>query len=127
MNAEPCGRPATSVQLDGVALERLRQLDPEGTHGVMARVLRTFETSLQRQMDLATQAREQGDATAIANVAHLLKSSSAAVGALALSERCAQIERKLRAGEPADLAAEVENLLTEGAGALAAVRAMLHS
>lgn len=125
MNAESCGPEAAPERLDATALDRLRQLDPDGKHGVVNRVLSTYENSLQRQMELASQAGQQGDTTAVANVAHLLKSSSAAVGALALSECCASLERRLRAGEAVDLGAEVENLLTQGARALLAVRAML--
>jgi HPt (histidine-containing phosphotransfer) domain-containing protein len=55
----------------------------------------------------------------------MLKSSSASVGALAFAARCAEIERAVRDGAPIDLSAEVENLLTEGEHALAAVRAIL--
>jgi HPt (histidine-containing phosphotransfer) domain-containing protein len=58
-------------------------------------------------------------------VAHTLKSSSASVGALALSKACGDVERRIRAQLPGDLQAEVEMLLSAGEAALVAVRAML--
>jgi histidine phosphotransfer protein HptB len=112
-------------RLDAQALERLRELDPDGRHGVMQRVLQAYETSLERQLAKAAEARDRGDTSAIGAVAHMLKSSSASVGALAMAERCAEIDRAVRNGTLVDLGAEVETLLAEGRRALAAVRAML--
>ena len=63
MNAESCGPEAAPERLDATALDRLRQLDPDGKHGVVNRVLSTYENSLQRQMELASQAGQQGDTT----------------------------------------------------------------
>lgn len=111
--------------LDAQALARLRELDPEGSHGVVVRVMQTFETSLVRQMALLAQARDAGDDAAIGNIAHSLKSSSASLGALALSARCAQVEQAVRSGELSGLAPQVEQLLLQAQGALTAVRAML--
>ncbi len=125
MNATPTPGPAAPTQLDEQALARLRELDPDGHHGVMQRVLRTFESSLQRQMAQLVEARDRADANAIGNLAHTVKSSSAAVGALALSALCADIERQVRNGDTTGLGARVGQLLTEAEGALAAVRAML--
>lgn len=112
-------------ELDAAALERLRELDPDGRHGVVARVLGAFETSLARMLVQLAAEREEGDGGVVAGVAHTLKSSSASVGALALAQVCADVERRLRAGQPGDLGADVQRLLTEGEGALRAVRAML--
>jgi len=61
----------------------------------------------------------------VAGIAHTLKSSSASVGALALSARCAEIERRLREGADGDLQADVQRLLAEGEAALRAVGSML--
>lgn len=123
----PAPAAAAPVQLDEQALARLRELDPEGRHGVVLRVLGAFETSLLRMLPQLVAARERGDAAAVGMVAHTLKSSSASVGALSLSACCAEIERAVRVGEAADLASQVENLLSEGERALGAVRAMLRT
>jgi HPt (histidine-containing phosphotransfer) domain-containing protein len=117
---------ATPVpELDPQCLARLRELDPDGRHGVLLRVLGAFESSLLRMADQLQAARQAADAGAVAAVAHTLKSSSGSVGALALSAACADVERRLRAAEPGDLAADVQRLLEEGGSALVAVRAML--
>jgi len=127
MNDKPTRPVATDpTLLDALALERLRELDPDGSRGVVARVFETYQKSLQRQLGAAASARDRGDAAAVADIAHMLKSSSASVGALVFAACCVDLERAIRSGAAVDLAAEVENLLTEGERALQAVRAMLH-
>jgi HPt (histidine-containing phosphotransfer) domain-containing protein len=111
--------------LDAQALARLRELDPDGRSGVVARVMQAFETSLVRQMAQLIESRDKGDAAAIGQLAHTLKSSSASLGALALSACCAEVEQAVRAGETADLAPRVDQLLSQAQAALSAVRAML--
>ena len=125
MNAEPPTGPETPPRLDAQALARLRELDPDGRQGVVQRVLKTYESSLQRLIAQFVEARDAGDTVALKELAHKLKSSSAAVGALELAARCGDLERRIRAGETGELAAHVENLLTAAGSALAAVGAML--
>lgn len=117
--------PAAPPPLDAQALERLRQLDPDGRLGVLARVLRTYETSVQTAVRQLQEARDRGDLQAIRELAHKIKSSSAAVGALALAARCADTEARIRDGQPFDITRDTETLLAEADGALQAVRAML--
>jgi HPt (histidine-containing phosphotransfer) domain-containing protein len=126
MSAEtpPAPQPE-AVRFDPVALERLRELDPDGRHGVMQRVMTAFETSLARMLVQLQAERSGGNAAVVSSVAHTLKSSSASVGATVLSQACADIERRLRTGEPGSLDEDVERLLRAGEDALAAVRAML--
>lgn len=117
--------PAGRVVLDAAALERLRELDPDGRHGVLGRVLTAFETSLTRMLGQLAAEREGGDAGVVAGVAHTLKSSSASVGALALSRTCAEVEQRLRRGETGALGGDIERMCLEAEAALAAVRSML--
>lgn len=121
----PFGDTAPLATLDAAALARLRELDPDGRHGVLARVLAAFETSLARMLVQLRAELDTGDAGVVAGVAHTLKSSSASVGALALAASCAAVERRLRSGAPGDLHDDVERLVTEGEAALRAVGAML--
>jgi len=114
--------PAT---LDAAALARLRELDPDGRHGVVLRVLAAFETSLGRMLGQLRTELDAGDPAVVAGIAHTLTSSSASVGALALSARCAEIERRLREKAAGDLRADVQRLLAEGEVALHAVGSML--
>jgi HPt (histidine-containing phosphotransfer) domain-containing protein len=120
MSSEP-----TRPFLDAAAMARLQELDPDGRHGVVRRVLEAFDTSLTRMLAQLQAQRQEGDAKVVATIAHTLKSSAASVGALALSQSCAEVERRRREGAPSDLGADVEQLIIEGERALQAVRAML--
>ena len=111
--------------LDPAALARLRELDPDGRHGVLTRVLQAFDTSLARMLVQLAAERDEGHAGVVSAVAHTLKSSSASVGALALSRACSEVEKRLRTNRPGDLDADIALLLNEGEAALTAVRAML--
>lgn len=117
--------PAAPPQvLDAAALARLRELDPEGKHGVVVRVLTTYETALTRQLAQlrAEQAAPQG--AALAALAHTLKSSSASVGALALARACEALEQRLRQGGTAQTH-DVAELIALAEEALVAVHRIL--
>lgn len=111
--------------LDPEALARLHELDPDGIHGVVQRVLAAFRASLVRMLALLQSHRERSDAAEVANVAHTLKSAAASVGALELSGVCAQVELRLRGGQTGTLCDDVDLLLLHGGAALQAVGAML--
>jgi HPt (histidine-containing phosphotransfer) domain-containing protein len=111
--------------LDPAALERLRELDPDGRHGVIRRVLLAYEGSLARMLLQFRSELGQGRAAAVAQLAHTLKSSSASVGALALSQQCADVERRHRVDHAEGLDDDLRLLITESELALLAVRAML--
>jgi len=125
MSTVPSAPGVPPVTLDATALARLRELDPDGRHGVVARVLEAFETSLGRLLGQLRAELNAGDPAVVAGIAHTLKSSSASVGALALSARCTEIERRLREKADGDLRADVQRLLAEGEAALSAVGSML--
>jgi histidine phosphotransfer protein HptB len=82
--------------LDTASLDRLRELDPGERNGLLQRVLRTYTQSLERMLVQWREARTAGDDNALRVIAHTLKSSSASVGALALSALCADVEARLR-------------------------------
>jgi histidine phosphotransfer protein HptB len=108
--------------LDAGALAKLHALDPLGQAGLVARVIATYAASLQRLVADFGAARAVGDATGLRHVAHTLKSSSASVGALALSALCAAVEQQVRDGAGADiLAPQLEALEAEAVRVLAAL------
>jgi HPt (histidine-containing phosphotransfer) domain-containing protein len=122
MNGLP---PGPEPRLDEQALARLRELDPDGRNDVVGRVMRTYETSLVAMIAQLGELRARQDAAGLRALAHKMKASSAAVGALALAVRCAEVERLVREGTSIDVDAEVETLLAQGEDALVAVRAIL--
>jgi HPt (histidine-containing phosphotransfer) domain-containing protein len=122
---DPAGHGAPPPVIDPAALDRLRQLDPDGQRGFLVQVLRTYENSLLRYLTTLAGARTQGDLKLAGDTAHTLKSSSAAIGALGFSSRCAELERMARAGEAGALGAPLDGLLAEADRVLHAVRAML--
>jgi HPt (histidine-containing phosphotransfer) domain-containing protein len=111
--------------LDPASLQRLHELDPQGSNRVVQRVLQAFEASLCRLLPQALQAQAQGDHEALRHVVHTLKSSSASVGALALSRCCGEIENRLRQQQTDGLGERLAALDAEGRGVLAAVRKLL--
>lgn len=113
--------------LDAQALERLRELDPKGVNGLIARVLKAFEGSLQRLMAQLQDARRQGDHAGMRHVAHTLKSSSASVGALELSRLCADIERRIRQDDTQDLDSLLDGMIAESGRVLAVLTPALEA
>jgi len=110
MSSQPSSSPspAPAAVLDAQALERLRELDPGGANKLLERVVTAFVKSLDRLLPELGQARGQDggqgiDLAAVRHVAHTLKSSSASLGALKLSQRCAEIETMARNGQTAGL------------------------
>lgn len=108
--------PSASV-LDEQALDRLRELDPNGENKLMERVVSAFETSVSRLMPQLEEAMASLQLAGIRHVAHTLKSSSASIGALELSRICADVEAMARQqqtdgmpGRVAELQAEVETV-----------------
>ncbi len=111
--------------LDAEALARLRALDPGGRMGVLHRVMSTYVASIDRSLAQLQAAADGDDAEAVSRLAHTLKSSSASIGAMAMSRACSEVERRLRAGLPGSLHDDVQRLLAEGQAAREAAAAML--
>lgn len=100
--------PDVAGVLDAEAIARLRELDPNGTSGLLGRVLHAFETSAARLLPQLRAARQNGDTAAVRFVAHTLKSSSASIGAARFSALCAELENGIRLQQPIDLAAKID-------------------
>ena len=96
--------------LDPLALARLGELDPTGENRLLQRVLQAFQTSVARLRPQFDAARRDLDHTAIRLVVHTLKSSSASIGALRLSQLCAQVESAIRLETGEDLSGPLQAL-----------------
>lgn len=119
--------PPPTATLDEAALAKLRELDPDDRQDVFGRVMRTYETSLAQALEQFRSLAAAGDADGVRQLAHKMKASSAAVGALDFANACTDLERRLRAGPVPDFDDEVARLSALASAALAAVRAMLQS
>ncbi len=124
---EPAPEPFGALDgvLDAQALERLRELDPTGANGLVGRVLKAFEGSLQRLLQQLQDARGVADLAGMRHVAHTLKSSAASVGALELSRLCADIERRIRQEETEGLDGLLDGMVAESGRVLAALKPAL--
>lgn len=127
MTSAPDSPRPGAAPLDSAALQRLRSLDPEGRHGVVRRVLVTYEAALTRQLEqlrAELAAPSTPGMASLGALAHTLKSSSASVGASALAAACAALELRLRQGAQAQTH-DVAELIVLGEAALDSVRTML--
>lgn len=128
MSNEPLSAHAatsTATGLDAEALARLSELDPKGENKLLERVLRAFQTSAARLMPQLETARLAKDRATVRLVAHTLKSSSASIGALELSQVCAQVEALIRAESGDDLDPMLHTLRHALAAALKAIQHVL--
>jgi HPt (histidine-containing phosphotransfer) domain-containing protein len=122
-NPGPSAAPR-AADLDAGALANLRALDPTGAARLVQRVVGAFETSASRLLPQLESAHACAQWDGVRHVAHTLKSSSASVGAFALSKVCAEVEALVRDGRGDELGGRVELLVDEVHAVLAALRAL---
>jgi hypothetical protein len=115
-----------SSVLDAAALARLAELDPQGSAGLVQRVLATYATALERSRQELLLVRQPVQHEPLRHLAHTLKSSSASVGALALSALCAQVEHMARS-QSDDIATLLDALQSEIQRVAGAVQTMLRA
>jgi signal transduction histidine kinase/DNA-binding response OmpR family regulator/HPt (histidine-containing phosphotransfer) domain-containing protein len=111
--------------LDPQALQRLRDLDPNGANRLLERVFQAFEASTGRLLPQLDEAVATADLAGVRHVAHTLKSSSASIGALKLSALCADIEGIVRAASTEGLDERVAAMHGEIDSVRSSLRALL--
>ncbi len=111
--------------LDAAAIERLRELDPDGRNHLLHRVAQAFETSANRLLPQLEEAERAQDLNAVRHVAHTLKSSSASLGAMALSQLCAELEGQVRQARVVDLPQQVDRISHETGVVLQALKLLM--
>lgn len=116
-----------SSVLDAAALARLAELDPQGSAGLVQRVLTTYANALERSRQELLLVRQPLQHEPLRHLAHTLKSSSASVGALALSALCAQVEHNVRSQQPGDIAKLLDAMQIEMQRVASAVQTMLRT
>ena len=100
--------PTTPEPLDRSALLELRE--QLGDAETVSTIVTTFLQSTPGLLATLRSAAGKGDAAEVRRAAHTLKSSSAMLGARALSAACAELERLSRLGDVGDAAARVAAL-----------------
>jgi histidine phosphotransfer protein HptB len=116
-----------STVLDATALARLSELDPQGSAGLVQRVLGTYAKALERSRQELLLMRQPLQHEPLRHLAHTLKSSSASVGALALSALCAQVEHNARSQQASDISALLDAMQDEMQRVAGAVQTMLRT
>jgi len=109
-------------ELDAGALQRLRELDPTGANRLLERVFQAFEASAARLLPQMHEAHRAGDHAGVRHVVHTLKSSSASIGAIKLSQLCAEIEAMIRLETLDGLTARIDLMDRETAVVLKALK-----
>ena len=116
---------ASAGPLDDATLDQVRALQQAGAPDFLTRVIDTFFGSAQALVDTLRQAAREEDAGTLRSASHQLKSSSASLGALRLSELCRRLEELGREGSTrgaSDLVAMLAAEWEEAQTALAAHR-----
>lgn len=84
--------PEKSPTFDANALAKLRELDPEGSENLLDNILRSFLDTVPADIESMQAALLRQDGAALRMTAHSIKSSSAYLGALRLSDLCKELE-----------------------------------
>jgi len=108
--------------LDRATIEQLRSTL---TAEMRASLLRTFEETLPKCLSGIKDAAERGDTAEFRRIAHLLKGSSATLGATQLRLACQQLEHTGQNGDQPIDARRIEELQATAAQELSALRASL--
>jgi histidine phosphotransfer protein HptB len=116
-----------SSVLDAAALARLAELDPQGSAGLVQRVMATYANALERSRQELLLLRQPLQHEPLRHLAHTLKSSSASVGALTLSALCAQVEHNVRSQQAGDIGKLLDAMQTEMQRVAGAVQTMLRT
>jgi HPt (histidine-containing phosphotransfer) domain-containing protein len=89
---------------DFEAISIIGDLDPSGANGLLEEVLSVFLESLEPMLVAVEWHRAAGSVAGIRFEAHKLKSSASQVGALRLSDACAEVMRRFGGDESANTA-----------------------
>ena len=99
--------------IDPEALQQIAQLDPDSGDALVCQIIDSYiETASDLVAELAVACKNL-NAAEIARIAHALKSSSANVGAIRLSDLCSRIELQARDGDAETASGELAQTTNE--------------
>ncbi len=96
---------AMNVTLDSSAMQAIASLDPDGSKGLVKRIVGMFVDDSAQQLAALEAALAANDRDTARRCVHTLKSSSANVGAVDLARVSARVEASAKAGDDAAVAA----------------------
>ncbi|MEQ1882661.1 MAG: response regulator, partial [Burkholderiales bacterium] len=123
---EPKSTPATGASpclIDRRVLSDIRSLAPGS--GLLNKVLNTYLESSASLIDEFNSSLDRGETEKMHRAVHTLKSSSANVGAMALSELCRELESEVRQGKLDRVREKTERLMRQHQQAVIEMRALL--
>jgi HPt (histidine-containing phosphotransfer) domain-containing protein len=131
--AMPDRRSGEGERLDGRAgadaplleEETIRQIQDSLPAEMRAQLIDVFEEQCQRCVTDLAEAVRRGDRGEVRRVTHLLKGSSASLGASALGRACEDLERSCRSEDAAVTTSQVDELSAAAAAASEALRSQL--
>jgi len=121
--APGCETPGSGIDIS--ALEEIRALQQPGKPDLLAKVIGSFLKTSPLLLCTMRQSLAHGDPLGARDAAHTLKSSSASLGCLALSESCRQMEALAREDDAAGahpLLTQIESQHSEAVAFLAALQ-----
>jgi two-component system sensor histidine kinase/response regulator len=122
--AAPAPAPAAPAVLDPAVLHQLAQLDGDGEESLLATLAEALADEVGRGLARLGAALDRGDTGAMSDVGHLLKGSSAALGATDFARLWSEVERLGRAGDAAAVAALLGEVEAEWGRVRAALAAL---
>ncbi|HYM48387.1 MAG TPA: Hpt domain-containing protein, partial [Burkholderiaceae bacterium] len=111
--------------LDMSVIDRIREMEQRGAARLLERLIETYTATATKLMADAERALAQGDAAALRQAVHTLKSSSANVGATTLSQRFGALELHAREGRTQAAGHEWAAVRIEYERALQALQALM--
>jgi HPt (histidine-containing phosphotransfer) domain-containing protein len=102
--------PGSVLPIDHEVLDSLRQLQKESRPDIVQQVIDLYfkgAADLLRDLEIGA---ANGDAALLHHASHALKSASANVGAIALADRCRELEAVAKSGIVADAARAVREI-----------------
>lgn len=111
--------------LDPATLSTLQALDPDGSRGLLGRLIDAFDRTLTRQLAELEAAWSGGpDLPRLGRAAHTLKSACAHLAALDAASQCQAVERLCREAQVGELSQAVAELRLSLLHAQAALHAL---
>ena len=114
---------AAAAILDHRVLDKFRERERNGRKNVLRRIISAYLKQAPSHIAQLREAISESDSAAVKSAAHALKSSSANVGAMRLSEMCLELEtlgRAQVADGVAERFSELEAMFGKVCGALSA-------